>query len=66
LGDIVVIDYFDIDMVVVEVLVFCWLGVVVNVASSTSGCYLNFGFEILFGVGIVLVDGVGCEVMVVV
>jgi len=38
----------------------------VNVVISTSGCYLNFGLEILFNAGILLVDGVGCEVMVVV
>lgn len=62
-GDIAVIDHIDIDRVSAEALVACQPAAVLNAAASTSGRYPNLGPQILLDAGIVLVDGLGPEVM---
>ncbi|MCL2422506.1 MAG: putative cytokinetic ring protein SteA [Micrococcales bacterium] len=64
-GDIAVIDHLDIDRVAAEALVACQPAVVLNAAKSTSGRYPNLGPEILLDGGVLLVDGLGPDVMAV-
>lgn len=62
-GDIAIIDHEDIDRVSAEALVSRKVAAVVNVRPSTSGRYPNLGPEILLAHGVVLLDGVGEDVM---
>lgn len=62
-GDVAVIDHVDIDRVAADALVAAGPAVVLNAASSTSGRYPNAGPGILVEAGIVLVDGLGPDVM---
>lgn len=65
-GEIAIIDHEDIDRVAAEALVACHPVAVVNAATSISGRYPNVGPKILVDNGIVLIDGVGSQVMAVV
>ena len=62
-GEIAVLDEVDLDRATAEALVAARVGAVVNAAPSTSGRYPNLGPEVLLAAGIVLVDGVGAEIM---
>ncbi|PWD49984.1 hypothetical protein C8046_04105 [Serinibacter arcticus] len=62
-GDIAVIDHMDIDRVSAEALVACSPSAVLNAAESTSGRYPNVGPQILLDAGILLVDGLGENLM---
>jgi uncharacterized membrane-anchored protein len=62
-GDVAVIDHADIDRVAAEALVAARPSTVLNAAPSTTGRYPNAGPGILLAAGIVLVDGLGPEVM---
>ncbi len=62
-GDVAVIDHVDIDRVAADALVAAGPAVVLNAARSTSGRYPNAGPGILVEAGIVLVDGLGPDVM---
>lgn len=64
-GDVAVIDHQDIDRVSAEALVACRPAAVLNAAASTSGRYPNLGPQILVDAGVVLVDGLGPDVMAV-
>ena len=62
-GDIAVIDHADIDRVAAEALVAHRPVAVLNAAASISGRYPNLGPEILLKAGVVLVDGLGPELL---
>jgi uncharacterized membrane-anchored protein len=62
-GDIAVIDHADLDRRSAEALVAAGVIGVVNVAPSISGRYPNLGPEVLLAAGIVLVDGVGSDIL---
>ena len=62
-GDIAIIDHVDIDRVAAEALVGARPAAVINAAASISGRYPNLGPEILLEAGVVLVDGVGADVL---
>jgi len=62
-GEIAVLDEVDLDRATAEALVAARVAAVVNAAPSTSGRYPNLGPEVLLAAGIVLVDGVGAEIM---
>jgi uncharacterized membrane-anchored protein len=62
-GDIAVIDHADIDRVAADGLIDSGVAAVVNASPSISGRYPNGGPLRLVRAGIVLVDGVGKEVM---
>jgi uncharacterized membrane-anchored protein len=62
-GDIAVLDQVDLDRRTADVLVAARVAGVVNAAPSISGRFPNLGPEILVAAGIVLIDGVGPEVM---
>ncbi len=62
-GEIAVIDHRDVDRVAAEGLVDREVVAVVNAAPSISGRYPNQGPRVLVGGGIVLVDGVGSELL---
>lgn len=62
-GDIVVLDQVDLDRATADVLVAAEVAGVVNASPSISGRFPNLGPEIIVGAGIVLVDGVGAEVL---
>jgi uncharacterized membrane-anchored protein len=62
-GDVAVIDHEDVDRVAADSLVAARPAAVVNAAASTSGRYPNIGPQVLVEAGVVLVDGVGPEVM---
>jgi uncharacterized membrane-anchored protein len=62
-GEIVVLDQVDLDRATAEALVLARVAAVVNASPSISGRYPNPGPEILLDAGIVLLDGVGVEVM---
>ncbi|WP_418277135.1 putative cytokinetic ring protein SteA [Isoptericola jiangsuensis] len=64
-GDVAVIDHADIDRVAAEALVAAAPSAVLNAAPSTTGRYPNAGPDILLQAGIVLVDGIGPEIMAV-
>lgn len=55
-GDVAVIDHADLDRVSAEGLVECAPSAVVNVATSVSGRYPNFGPKILLDAGIPVID----------
>ncbi|MQA16314.1 MAG: thiamine pyrophosphokinase [Pseudonocardiaceae bacterium] len=62
-GDIAVLDQVDLDRRTADALVAAEVAGVVNAAPSISGRFPNLGPEILVGAGIVLVDGVGPDVL---
>jgi uncharacterized membrane-anchored protein len=62
-GDIVVLDQVDLDRATADALVEADVTGVVNASPSISGRFPNLGPEIVAGAGIVLVDGVGPEVL---
>ena len=62
-GDIAVFDQVDLDRRTADALVAAGVAGVVNAAPSISGRFPNLGPEILVAAGIVLVDGVGAEVL---
>ncbi|SDT14417.1 putative cytokinetic ring protein SteA [Microlunatus soli] len=55
-GEIAVIDHADLDRVSAEALVDSQVSAVVNVATSVTGRYPNFGPQILLDAGIPLID----------
>ncbi|MGE3287653.1 MAG: putative cytokinetic ring protein SteA [Pseudonocardia sp.] len=62
-GEIAVIDVADLDRATAETLVEAGVVAVVNASPSISGRYPTLGPEVLIDAGIVLVDGVGPEIM---
>ncbi len=62
-GDIAVIDHADIDRVAAESLVETGVAAVVNAAPSVTGRYPNVGPILIAKAGIVLIDGVGRELL---
>lgn len=62
-GEIAVIDHADIDRVAAETLVESGVAAVVNAAASVTGRYPNLGPLLIVNAGIVLLDGVGAQVM---
>ena len=62
-GDIVVLDQVDLDRATAEALVDAEVTGVVNASPSISGRFPNLGPEIVVGAGIVLIDGVGTEIL---
>ncbi|WP_103383321.1 putative cytokinetic ring protein SteA [Pseudonocardia dioxanivorans] len=62
-GDIAVIDQIDIDRATADALVAAEVAAVVNASPSISGRFPNLGPEVIVGAGIVLVDGVGEDVL---
>jgi uncharacterized membrane-anchored protein len=62
-GDVAVIDHADIDRVAAEALVAAAPSAVLNAALSTTGRYPNAGPDILLEAGIVVVDGIGADLM---
>jgi uncharacterized membrane-anchored protein len=62
-GDVVILDQIDLDRVTADALVEAEVTGVVNASPSISGRFPNLGPEIVVGAGIVLVDGVGPEVL---
>ncbi len=62
-GEVAVIDHADIDRVAAETLVESRVVGVVNASASVTGRYPNLGPLLLVNAGIVLVDGVGPEIM---
>lgn len=62
-GEVAVIDHLDVDRVAGEGLVDAAPVAVLNAAASSSGRYPNAGPLLLLEAGIVLVDGLGSEIM---
>ncbi|MGH3758654.1 putative cytokinetic ring protein SteA [Actinophytocola sp.] len=62
-GEVVVLDQVDLDRATADALVDAEVAAVVNAAPSISGRFPNLGPEIIVAAGIVLVDGVGPEVL---
>ncbi|MFY9808154.1 MAG: putative cytokinetic ring protein SteA [Pseudonocardiaceae bacterium] len=62
-GDIAVFDQVDLDRRTADALVAAGITGVINAAPSISGRFPNLGPEILVSAGIVLIDGVGSEVL---
>lgn len=62
-GDIAVIDHKDVDRIAAEGLVEAGVAAIVNAASSISGRYPNVGPLLIAAADIVLLDGVGSEVL---
>ncbi len=62
-GDIVILDQVDLDRATADALVDAEVAGVVNASPSISGRFPNLGPEIVVGAGIVLIDGVGPEVL---
>jgi uncharacterized membrane-anchored protein len=62
-GDVVLLDQVDLDRVTADALVEAEVAGVVNASPSISGRFPNLGPEIVVGAGIVLVDGVGSEIL---
>jgi uncharacterized membrane-anchored protein len=62
-GDIVVLDQVDLDRATADALVAAEVAGVVNASPSISGRFPNLGPEIVVAAGIVLVDGVGPEIL---
>ena len=62
-GEIAVIDHADIDRVAAEALGAHRPVAVLNASPSISGRYPNLGPEILLKAGVVLVDGLGPEIL---
>ena len=62
-GDLVILDQVDLDRATAEALVDAEVTGVVNASPSISGRFPNLGPEIVVGAGIVLIDGVGTEIL---
>jgi uncharacterized membrane-anchored protein len=62
-GDIVLLDQVDLDRATADALVEAEVTGVVNASPSISGRFPNLGPEIVVGAGIVLVDGVGPDIL---
>lgn len=62
-GDVVVLDQVDLDRHTADTLVAAEVAGVVNASPSISGRFPNLGPEIVVGAGIVLIDGVGPEIL---
>jgi len=62
-GDIAVLNAIDLDRQTAEALVRAEVVAVVNAAPSISGRFPNLGPEILIAAGVLVVDGVGAEVL---
>jgi uncharacterized membrane-anchored protein len=62
-GDIAVFDQVDLDRRTADALVAAGVAGVINAAPSISGRFPNLGPEILVAAGVVLLDGVGAEVL---
>lgn len=62
-GDIAVIDHLDLDRSHAEALVDAGVVAVVNAAPFISGRYPNLGPSLLAGAGVVMLDGVGTDVL---
>ncbi|GAB1511190.1 putative cytokinetic ring protein SteA [Actinophytocola sp. KF-1] len=62
-GDVVVLDQVDLDRATADALVDAEVTGVVNASPSISGRFPNLGPEIVVGAGIVLIDGVGPEIL---
>ncbi len=62
-GDIAVLDQIDLDRTTAEALVSARVAGVVNASPSISGRFPNLGPEVLVAAGIVLVDGVGPDLL---
>lgn len=62
-GDIAVIDHLDLDQGTAAALVSTGVSAVVNASPSSSGRYPNQGPEVVVAAGVVLLDGVGRDVL---
>jgi len=62
-GDIAVIDHLDLDRSHAEALVDAGVVAVVNAAPFISGRYPNLGPGLLAGAGVLMLDGVGTQVL---
>jgi uncharacterized membrane-anchored protein len=62
-GDVAVFDQVDLDRRTADALVAAGVTAVINAAPSISGRFPNLGPEILVSAGIMLIDGVGSEVL---
>lgn len=62
-GDVVILDQVDLDRATADALVDADVTGVVNASPSISGRFPNLGPEIIVGAGIVLIDGVGPEML---
>ncbi len=62
-GDVVVLDQVDLDRATADALVEAQVTGVVNASPSISGRFPNLGPEIVVAAGIVLIDGVGPEIL---
>ncbi|MEJ5914237.1 putative cytokinetic ring protein SteA [Pseudokineococcus sp. 1T1Z-3] len=62
-GDVALVDHEDVDRVAADALVAAQPAAVVNAAASISGRYPNLGPKILVEAGVVLLDGVGSDVL---
>ena len=62
-GDVVILDQVDLDRATADALVEAQVTGVVNASPSISGRFPNLGPEIVVAAGIVLIDGVGSEML---
>lgn len=62
-GDVVILDQVDLDRATADALVEAQVVGVVNASPSISGRFPNLGPEIVVAAGIVLIDGVGPEIL---
>jgi len=62
-GDVAVIDHVDLDRIAADSLVEAGVVAVLNAAPSCSGRYPNEGPLVLLRAGVVLIDGIGPQLM---
>ena len=62
-GEIAIVDHADLDRVVAEALIAGGARAVVNAAPSTTGRYPNMGPLLLARAGVIIVDGVGEDLL---
>jgi len=62
-GEIVVLDQVDLDRATADALVAADVAAVVNASPSISGRFPNLGPEVLVTAGIILLDGVGADIL---